>query len=659
MKQITKALAFAVLAATALVSCKKELEEPVFSPSEGIKLTITAGAPVTKTYVEGVTPFWKSTDAIGVFTYSDETNVKFTNTLPDGKKGVFTGKVPAVGKYYAYYPYSDQGANDTGALVKIPETQHPTPTSFDGAADILVSEGFDVESAETQNLDKLLFTRLGAFLKFSFIDGTTGGILSGEYVKEVKLIVNLNVDGTYRPCPSVRITPDGLANFGGGMKTIYAKYDDNVYELTAAGQAAWFGIRPNTFAAGNTFDLTITTSNHTLVKTLTLPSEVAVGAGQVLPVNVTFTDADFPLTVTKLWDRRSDSGSNYMQDFGGTASTDFNIAVDDKNVYVAEFGGSKKIWAIDIASSTSSLLKATAVDNSAIKSEGFDGSIYLSCARVIKKNDGTPVLLVSNLSTGSYGWLYAYENGINAAPKVIKLDQYGAGRRLGDTFSVYGTYEKAMLIFATHAAGANGFVTFQLPAYEKEGVWTSGLWNRYAITLNANFEGYWPFPGDLTRGVFGKRIAGGDGYRSLYMSIDTSSKDDAASGKVGEKTLWAESSAAFPATTEKLEYLNEDQNFNGVAYNYHEFNGKRYIIYGSNTAYSGAAHKLIVKCGDITTDWKDILNTNAVFFSESLTGSVTTGWKGALDVQTFQTDDAIYIAVNKMSTGIAVYKLSR
>ena len=233
MKQITKALAFAVLAAAALVSCKKELEEPVFSPSEGIKLTITAGAPVTKTYVEGVTPFWKSTDAIGVFTYSDETNVKF-------------------GKYYAYYPYSDQGASAAGALVKMPEVQYPSPTSFDGAADLLVSEGFDVESAETQNLDKLLFTRLGAFLKFSFIDGTTGGILSGEYVKEVKLIVNLNVDGTYRPCPSVRITPDGLANFGGGMKTIYAKYDDNVYKLAAAGQSAWFGIRPNTFAAGNT-----------------------------------------------------------------------------------------------------------------------------------------------------------------------------------------------------------------------------------------------------------------------------------------------------------------------------------------------------------------------------------------------------------------------
>ena len=63
-----------------------------------------------------------------------------------------------------------------------------------------------------------------------------------------------------------------------------------------------------------------------------------------------------------------------MDDFGGTAATDFNIAIDDKNVYVAEFGGSKKIWAIDIASSSSSQLKATAVDNSAIKSEGFDGS---------------------------------------------------------------------------------------------------------------------------------------------------------------------------------------------------------------------------------------------------------------------------------------------
>ena len=61
MKQITKALALAAIAATALVSCKKELEEPVASHAEGIQLTIIAGSPVTKTYVEGVSPYWKST----------------------------------------------------------------------------------------------------------------------------------------------------------------------------------------------------------------------------------------------------------------------------------------------------------------------------------------------------------------------------------------------------------------------------------------------------------------------------------------------------------------------------------------------------------------------------------------------------------------------
>lgn len=347
--------------------------------------------------------------------------------------------------------------------------------------------------------------------------------------------------------------------------------------------------------------------------------------------------------VEKLWEKLSTTEANWMADFGGTAGTDFNIAIDDKNVYVAEFGDSKKIWAISIAESTSDLLKATAVENSTIKSEGFDGSFFLSCARVIKKNDGSPVLLVSNLSTGTTGWLYAYDNGIDAAPTIYQLDQYSAGRRLGDTFSVYGTYEKAMLIFATHAEGANGFITFQLPGNASN---VCGLWNRYAISLNAAFEGYWPFPGELTRGMFGKRKAGDDGYRSQYMTIDAT-----------EQQLWDTSSAAFTATTSGLDWLPSAQNFSGVAYNYVEFNGKRYVIYGSNTVYSGASGTLMIKEAEAGTDWQTILNTDGLFFSAPLNGTVSTGWKGGMDVSAFQTDDAVYIAVNKMSTGIAVYKM--
>ena len=137
MKQITKFMTIAALAA-ALVSCVKEIEKPVVEATDGIQVTLTATAPVTKTYVEGVNPFWKGTDAIGVFTGSDGTNAQFTNTLPDGKKGSFTGTVPAIGTYYAYYPFSQiYGANNTGVSCQVPEEQRPTPTSFDGAADFL------------------------------------------------------------------------------------------------------------------------------------------------------------------------------------------------------------------------------------------------------------------------------------------------------------------------------------------------------------------------------------------------------------------------------------------------------------------------------------------------------------------------------------------
>lgn len=393
-------------------------------------------------------------------------------------------------------------------------------------------------------------------------------------------------------------------------------------------------------ADNNTFDSSFTAHYGTTTEDTVAGDNTFAPTGYFDNMIFVFGEKPKVTKVEKLWDAISTDSANWMSSFGGTANTDFNIAIDDKNVYVAEFGGSKNIWAIPVKGGVSA---ATAVNNEGIESVGFDGSIFLSCARVINKEDGTPVLLVSNLFSGDNGRIYAYENGINAAPKVITLNQYGAGRRLGDTFSVYGTYEKAMLIFATHASGANGFVTFQLPPNKSN---VSGLWNRLAISLNAEFEGYWPFPGELNRGMFGKRIAGGDGYRSRYMTIDAT-----------EDTLWDTSSAAFTATTTNLGWLANSQNFSGTAYNFVEFNGKRYVIFGSNTNYSGAKAQLFVKEGSADTDWVDILNTDGFICNDALEGTVTTGWKGGLDVAVYKTDSEVYIAINKMNTGIAVYRM--
>ena len=649
MKKIYNVMMLAAVAAAALVSCAKEMDKPEVAPEgEGIKVSLQADA-VTKTYIEGVTPKWKATDAVGVFTGSDATNKKFTNTKADGEAAVFEGTVDAAGTYYAYYPYSTGGASNLGALVEMPHTQYPTPTSFDGAADLLVSEAIDVTASGDQSLN-VKFRRLGAFLKFIFIDGTTGGRLSGEHATEVQLIVNHYVDGDYRPCPSVRITPDGLGTIGDGMKTIKAVYDEGVYALTADGNAAWFGVRPNTFAAGNTFELTITAEHYTISKTLTLPNAVELGAGQILPIQVTLTDEDAPAKKTKivkLWEKLSTAETNWFAAVGGAAGADFNIAIDDQNVYIPAFGGSKKLIAIDIA--TGNTVKE--VNTTTVQSTGFDGSIYLSCARVVKKNDGTPVLMATNLfqdaTNDATGRLYIWDNGVDQAPRVATLQQWSAGRRLGDTWTTYGDYEDCWLIMGTQTG--NGFVTFKVPTGS-----TSYLISRLAIDTG-DFCSYYPFPGDLLHGMFTWRGGNHDdglAYRNRLMTI--SSTEEAI------KTSGAHTSELSILGT----WMDSYENNNGSGFNYIEFNGKRYVIWVINMADS-KTFDIVVKEGSTTTPWNTIIDTKAAditaaggfAFRESLVGGQDTTWKQGTDCAVWNNGDEVYIAVNKVNVGLAVYKM--
>lgn len=647
------------VAAVALVSCNKEIEKPVeeqVTVGEGIQVTINAVESDTKTYIEGTTPKWKATDAVGVYTGAAGANVKFTNTKADGEAAVFEGTVPASGTYYAYYPYSSATPNENGQFVQIPSDQHPTPTSFDGAADILISQAIEINTTDATTVNTR-FRRLGSFLKFVFVDGTTGSRLNGVTATKVSVIVdNVYGDGSYRPCPSVRVKPDGLGLRGSGMKTISANYDAGVFELTADGNAVYLGILPQPFASGSSFDITITAGDATIKKKVTLPSDVELKGGQILPIKITLKDAEYPektVKVAKVWEKLSDSSSWFTQ-IGGSAENDFNIAIDDKYVYVTDFGGSKKLLAIDIATGNN----VKEVNTSTVESVGYNGAIYLSCARVVKKNDGTPILIATNLfqdgagtNDNPTGRLYVWENGIDEAPAVKTMKQWEANRRLGDTFTTYGNYEDCWLIMSTQdGAGKNGFVTFKVPISGS----TSTLISRLAIDTD-NFCSYYPFPGDLINGMFSWRNGDhddGTAFRNRKMTV---SSTEAA----------IKSEGAHTATLTKLDkWMANYENNNGGGFNFVEFNGKRYAIWVINMA-DNKTFDIIIKEGSTETAWDDIINTPSATiagdggfaFRESLVGGLATSWKMGVDCAVWNTGEEVYIAVNKTNVGIALYKL--
>ena len=517
MKKLFSFTLLAAVAAAAMVSCQKEMNEPLkentpeeekTAVEEGIKVTLFTDAVDTKTFIEGTTPKWKSTDAVGVFNGTTTTNARFDNTKADGAAAVFDGSVPAVGTYYAYYPHSVLGVSvsKNGAQYKFPETQYPTPTSFDGAADLLLSESFEVASTNPESID-VRFRRLGGFLKFTFLDGTTGSILAGEHALQVKVIVdNIYDDGSKRPCPTVYVTPSGIGTIGAGMKTITAVYEADAYELTADGKATWFGVCPQTFAQNSTFAITISTDNYRVTRTLTLPKDVTLEAGDILPINVTLRDADVAekaVTKVKVWTKMSSSSNvAWNEYYGGTGGTDRNIAMDDEYVYIAESAATPKLWAISI--NDPSTYKAVNI-------EGVTGggAHPLTCPRILPNTDptingGKDILICCSLTrSGVDPKLYMWVNGIDNAPKVVTLVTYAQSAWYGDTFTVYGTLQDGILFFdKTGGDNANGVVTFILNGLPGDNLYLlSRLDFNTAFGSHNGTCAYYPFPNDVNNGV--------------------------------------------------------------------------------------------------------------------------------------------------------------
>ena len=466
MKKMIKFFATAAIAALALVSCNKEIEVSVTPADQGIKVSLKADG-LTKTFLDGSTLKWKSTDAVGVFTGATATNAMFTNTEADGTTAVFNGAVPEVGTYYAYYPHSALGVDieKGGAKFKFPETQYPSATSFDGAADLLLSEGFDVPSTGSENIS-VRFRRLGGFLKFSFTDGTAGTKLAGEHAALVKVIVN-NVygDGSKRPCPTVYVTPSGIGTIGAGMKTIKAVYDAGVYELTADGKSAWFGVLPQTFATGSTFEISIETDNYFITKTLTLTSNVELGAGDVLPIKVNLADANVTKNkLAKVWGNHGVAGvagwPAYVSGAEGLDGALRNACFDDDYVYIPKTSGASAdgsnfdeasvfMFNVSDGAYAGKVQRTTEPDYMA----GVWASTHpVSCARMIKNtnpslNGGKDILIVSNLcdGAGQRVRIYAWENGVNNQPKCLGNFASMAERRWGDRIWTEGTYQSGRI----------------------------------------------------------------------------------------------------------------------------------------------------------------------------------------------------------------------
>lgn len=343
------------------------------------------------------------------------------------------------------------------------------------------------------------------------------------------------------------------------------------------------------------------------------------------------------LDVIREWGRYSsenESWSDYISGF--TANADRNVTLDGDNVYVAETNTTKNLWAISLKDPGN----YRKLPVGTVKDEGI---FYLSCPRVIPNNDpeingGKDLLVVSNMVEGD-PTLYVYINGTEADPVPFAMTTW-ASRRLGDTFTWWGSYQDGVVFFKDYNS-TQGTVTFWLSGKSSGSLFLVG---RLAAPAETGAAAYFPFPDDINSGIISVR--GGQTSWSVRASKDL-------------KTL---EGADNNATLTEL-----DPEWSNCSFRYFTLGGKRYIAIAKQDSSAGG--RLLILEGEESTGWARIVADNKVVYqaaiqndseNESLDVSPSDRFSGnsGMDLDVYQQGENVYIAVIKQNVGLSLFRVS-
>lgn len=401
--------------AAALISCSKEVATPEVIEQDEIQVSIQAGSPVTKTMISGSTPYWCDGDAIGVSNQTKDNNKQFNeNSIGAGltaETATFSGSVAATGTYYAYYPYTNNGVSTSGAKVDIPSTQHPTLTSFDGTADVMVSKSFTISTTEATTIENLEFARLGAIVKVVLIDNAASYDLSAEQPNSVSITAPENIVG--------RVYVD-MANqelgelYYGQSKTVTAEYPSAKFAINGT-NGAYFVVYPQTLAAGETLTVSALTDNYEISKDITIPAGgIVFEGGSVTVLKISLADGNIaavstgdalPFEDDMSWANNGASDNN--------TNIAANVATESGDMYVSAaylykgIGGAKLGSSSYAGSITTKELDLSGAFYIAIEAGQYGsdtGSIVVSIdgdSPVIDDDDFSDVLF-ANIAAGTY-----------------------------------------------------------------------------------------------------------------------------------------------------------------------------------------------------------------------------------------------------------------
>lgn len=272
-----QSLMYIAAAAMAFTGCSNE--DATQDPTEVRKviLTVTAENADTRTVIDDNNRIsWSESDAIEVLEKSNK-GIEFAAstqcTITENKAG-FTVTLPANAStdltYAAIYPASAFLTDKYGDMTKIkatlPAAQTPTATSFDPAADLMISQPVQKTAQPTAEGISFSFGRVAALAKMTI---TNLGLVSGETVKQVSFAAaGKKLAG--RCYLDLETGKTGELGYSNSSERIVLDYS-SVTGISAASFPVWFASLPCDLAAGETFTVVVTSDkNKTYTKTVTL-----------------------------------------------------------------------------------------------------------------------------------------------------------------------------------------------------------------------------------------------------------------------------------------------------------------------------------------------------------------------------------------------------
>ena len=405
------------------------------------------------------------------------------------------------------------------------------------------------------------------------------------------------------------------------------------FEVVIPAEASWLTLAESKSA----FELTFVAEANTAAEVREAEvSFVRQGTQEVLMSVTIAQEAAMPFA-EKVW--------SIAAVYGG--GQDRNMTMDSEYVYVAQAaGGNGAIKAISIAdpSVQKDVKIATKV------SVSTNGTHAISCVRILPNTDpavngGKDVLVASNLTTGDGTarlTVYVWTNGIDADPNYFVIDS--GTRRLGDKFTVKGTYKSGELWFWDYGRKDNAAIRIAM----NDGV--AGLWGTPDL---AYATGRFSVPVDEGGATIGEVVAhpgasfDGDGNPAALLATSNVSYGfvNQSAGNAYAISAWG----------------TEPNLAQSWGYDFFEHNGKNYIAYVQIPKDRNNATLNIIEDVNGAADFQGTLEAKAGLVTFDLLDAPMangTAGHGVGDCATAVVDGVRYIAIQGQNMGVALYRLN-